>query len=475
MSAFSTAETKFLSYLDKEGIRPHLETGVLLALSGGKDSSLLLSLLLRLRQASPFPLWAFHLNHGIRGEEADEDADFCAALCGRYGVPLVSLSADIPTLAKQAGEGLEEAARRERYRLLQRTAKEKGLGVVLTAHNATDNLETVLMNLVRGGGGNAMCGIPPLRPLSAQGEGTLLARPLLCLSAEEVLDAVTEAGLSYVTDSTNDDTAYRRNLMRREVLPHLRACNAAVERSVLRLTENMREDMTFLDALATDALDNARVPGGARARALLSLPRPLAYRALRLLHAERFPESPLPERVHIDALLCRLAEDGDFSVSFPGDIRAVREGDTLFFCEKETFSLVPQILHIGENVLSDGGRLYIMEEGSPPPNKNIYTLSIQAVSASATIEAGLCARSKTDGDAYRTRGMHRKLKKLFSDAGIPPRLRPHFPVVTDEEGILWVPPFGAREGKEGRKLSLFYAPPAALLEEMWDCLARKQL
>jgi tRNA(Ile)-lysidine synthetase-like protein len=285
---------------------------------------------------------------------------------------------------------------------------------------------------------------------------------------------VEEEGLAYVTDSTNGDTTYRRNLIRREVLPHLRACNAAVERSVLRLTENVREDMAFLDALAEDAYKKARAACGLSVKAVLSFDRPIAYRVLRLLHGESFPASPLPERVHIDALLSRLAAEGDFSVSFPGDLRAVREGDTLFFSEKEPFSLALQILRAGENVLSDGGRLYIMENGLQPPDRNVYTLSIQVTTISATIDGGISVRSKRDGDAYRTHGMRRKLKKLFSDAGIPKHLRPHFPVVTDGDGILWVPSFGARDAKEGETLTLFYAPPDALAEEMRPFLAPKQ-
>ena len=474
MSAFSGAETKFLSYLHKEGIRPYLSRGVLLALSGGKDSALLLSLMAPLAAKESFSLWAFHLNHGIRGAEAEADAAFCANLCDRLGVPLVSLVSNVPCLAEKNGLGLEEAAREERYRLLRQVAEEKGLGVVLTAHNATDNLETVLLHLVRGGGGNAMCGIPPLRPLATDGCDLLLARPLLCLTAEEILAAVTEANIPYVTDSTNGDTAYRRNLLRKEVLPYLRDCNAAAERNALRLTENMREDMLFLDRLAEEAYEGARVTGGLSACALNNMARPIAYRVIRLLHGVGFPASPLPERVHIDALLCRLTEDGDFSLSFPGDLRAVREGDTLFFCEKDIFALASQVLQVGENILSDGGRLYVMEKGSAPPDQNVYTLSIQASVGFVTIEDGLYVRSKADGDAYRMRGMRRKLKKLFSDAGIPPRLRPHFPVITDSEGILCALPFGVRDDKKGEDLCFFYAPPSALAEEMSLYFKRKK-
>ncbi len=472
MSAFADVETKFLSYLQKEGMHPRLEKGALLALSGGKDSSLLLHLLARLAAKEGFPLVAFHLNHGIRGAEAERDAAFCADLCERLSVPLVSLRADIPALSKQSGEGTEETARRERYRLLRETAEEKGLGAVLTAHNATDNLETVLLHLIRGGGGNAMCGIPPVRPLDGGLGGVVLLRPLLSLTAEEILLATEDGGIPYVSDSTNADTAYRRNLIRGEVLPHLRECNPSVERSALRLTENMREDMRLLDSLAMRAFEEARVSGGVSVSRLLEMEKPLAYRALRRLHEEAAQDVPLPERVHVDALFARLAATGDFTLSFPGNICAVREGDVLFFRGGAPFSLSCQSLHEGENILSDGGRLYVMEKDSPPPDENIYTLSIQLPRSFATIEYGLYARARADGDAYRTGGMTRKLKKLFSDASVPPRLRAHLPVVCDAEGVLWVPPFGARDGAKSN-VRLFYTPPEALREELAPYLKKK--
>ena len=183
-----------------------------------------------------------------------------------------------------------------------------------------------------------------------------------------------------------------------------------------------------------------------------------------------FAGMPLPEKVHIDALLTRLTEKGDFSLSFPGNILCVKEGDVLFFREVNAFSLLPQKLHAGENILSDGGRLYVMEKDSLPPDQNVYTLSIQVLCSFATIDGGLHVRSKTDGDAYRTGGMTRKLKKLFSDAGIPPRLRSHLPVVCDDVGLLWVPPFGARDG-EGVPAWLYYAPPEDLRTELFLHLA----
>lgn len=473
MSGFDITENKFLSYLEKEGMRPLLAKGVLLALSGGKDSSLLLRFISRLAAKDGFPLVAFHLNHEIRGDEAERDAAFCADMCERLSVPLVSLRADVPTLAKQSGEGIEETARRERYRLLRDVAKENGLGTVLTAHNATDNLETVLLHLTRGGGGNAMCGIPPVRPLDGGDDSVLLLRPLLSLTAEEILLAVKEADIPYVSDSTNDDRAYRRNLIRGEVLPHLRKCNPSVERSVLRLTENMREDMRLLDSLAMRAFDEARVAGGISVSRLREIEKPLAYRVLRRLHEAAAQDVPLPERVHVDALLVRLTEAGDFSLSFPGNIHAVREGDVLYFRVGAPFSHSRQSLHKGENILSDGGRLYVMEKDSPPADENIYTLSIQLPRAFATIEYGLYVRSRADGDVYRTGGMTRKLKKLFSDASIPPRLRAHLPVVCDTEGILWVPPFGVRDGTSS-EARLLYAPPEALREELAPYLKKRK-
>lgn len=455
MIAYAHAEALFREMLLKEGMEAHLSKGALLALSGGKDSVLLLSLFSRYAKEKGIPFSALHLHHGIRGAEADADRDFCKTLCEELGIPLTVAHADIPTVAQETGEGLEAAARRERYRLLAETAREQGFSAVLTAHSATDNLETVLLNLLRGGGGNALCGIPPVRPLC---DGIFVLRPLLSLSAEEITAALEDASLPCVFDSTNDDVTYTRNYLRREILPRLSRVTDRPERSVTRMTENLRGDMAFLDALANKEYLALFDGEGIDAEKFLALPEPLRYRVLRLFYAAKAKDAALPERVHIDALFERLAHKGDFTISFPSGVSLSRQGTGLFCGDAPLFTQPRATVKRGYNLLADGSILGILDESSKPLPQIVYTLSTQRPLASGTIEGELYVRSRETGDAYRFGGVTHKLKKLYSDAHLPTDRRASLPVLCDGRGILWVPGFGVRDdgGFGVRDVTLVY-------------------
>ncbi len=451
MSAYAYADRVLRETLTKENMPPRLSGGALLALSGGKDSVLLLSLFARYAKENDISFAAFHLHHGIRGAEADRDADFCRSLCASLSVPLTVAYADIPGLAKERGTGLEETARAERYRLLEQTAREQGFGAVLTAHTATDLAETVLLHLFRGGGGRALCGIPPVRAL---GEGLFVLRPLIALSAKEIEAALAEKNIPFVFDSTNDDTAFRRNYVRRELFPRLLPVCSAPEAALCRMAENLRGDMDYLDGEAKSRFDTLYDGEGLDSAAFLSLPSALSFRVFRLFWEREAPEASLPERVHLVSLLSRLEKEGDFSLSFPGGISVQRRGKRLFLGEEQTFTHPATVLKMGCNRLADGALLWLLDETSTPPPENIYTLSIQRTLASATIEGELTVRSRKEGDAYRYGGMTHKLKKLFSDRKIPTCLRSHLPVLCDGRGILWVPGFGERDDGVKNKKAL---------------------
>lgn len=442
MSAYAHARTRFLEMLWKENMEEALSGGALLALSGGKDSVLLLSLFSEYAKEKKIPFAAFHLHHGIRGAEADRDKDFCHMLCLRLGVPFFSAFVSVPDIAKRTGEGLEAVARRERYRLLEETAKREGFTAVLTAHSATDNLETVLLHLLRGGGGNALCGIPPVRPL---GDALFVLRPLLSLSSEEITAALKERELPFVFDSTNADTAYHRNYLRCEILPRLSPLSPCPERAVTRMTENLREDMALIDRMAKDAFAALFDGETLDAQGYDALPAPLRFRVLRLFHAAHAENAPLPEQVHLHAFFDRLSRTGDFSVSFPGGVRIARVGTRLVWGDPPAFTHPHTKLKMGINRLADGSLLWLLEESSKPLPQIVYSLSIRSSLASATIEGELYVRSRMEGDAYRFGGMTHKLKKMFSDRKIPTHLRSRVPVLCDGRGILWVPFFGVRD------------------------------
>ena len=202
-----------------------LENGdtVIVALSGGADSVTLLHILNSIKELYNLTLRAAHLNHGIRGEEADRDEDFVRKLCESMGVPLDVRREDIPAIAKESGKSEELCGREVRYAFFDALCEQYGAKIA-TAHNRDDHAETVLWNLVRGAGLSGLCGIPVRR-------GGII-RPLLGCSRAQIEAYCAENQLAYVTDSTNLTAAYTRNRIRLEVMPILRQLNENAEGNI---------------------------------------------------------------------------------------------------------------------------------------------------------------------------------------------------------------------------------------------------
>ena len=221
---------------------------ILLALSGGADSSALLYLLCALRERSPFPLYAAHVNHNIRGEshgnEALRDEDFCRRICRETGVELFVESVDVPRLAKESGQSLETAARDARYGFFARIMLENNIKILVTAHNADDNFETQLFNLCRGCGIDGLCGIPERRQFAEV--GGVVVRPILSASKSEILDFCRKEKIDFVTDSTNFEDDCVRNKLRLNIIPQLKEIFGSPERSGARLASYAAEDSDFI-------------------------------------------------------------------------------------------------------------------------------------------------------------------------------------------------------------------------------------
>lgn len=242
---------------------------VVIALSGGADSVSLLYAMKRLSEQLSFTLSACHVNHGLRGEESDGDMRFCEELCKRLGVKLEILDTDVKSF-QQKHESLEETARRVRYDFFTRVSDGKKLA---TAHNSNDSAETVLLNMMRGTGLKGLCGIPPVR-------GNII-RPLIYCSRDEVEQFLEENSLPYVTDKTNLSDDYTRNKVRHLILPEMLKINPSLLDTVSRMEKNLREDNELLEALADEALQNAKAQRGYKTAVLSQQPKPILRRAIR--------------------------------------------------------------------------------------------------------------------------------------------------------------------------------------------------
>ena len=428
---------------------------VLVALSGGADSRALFDLTAEYCEKKDLFFYAAHVNHGIRGAEAIRDRDFCMALakdCPRCKDIFV-LDADVPLLAKTSGRSLELEARLVRYEFFEKIMRDNRILYLATAHNADDNLETLIFNLTRGSGVRGMCGIPEVREL---GYGKVL-RPILKMTKKEILEYCHARGLDFVTDSTNASTDYSRNLIRAEIIPLLERINPDVRTTATRLSDNMKGICTYAEEKAAEILGASE--GSIEADVLANADDAILPFLLSRILSHTCPDVTL-ESVHIIALkeLCLKGREGS-SVSIPGGfcgrIRASRlvfEQDT-----REKPSPLPYELKLtdGKNLLPGGMSLTVAENG---------TVSCES---EKTAKINLCqipevltARSRLSGDKILSGGMHKSVKKLMCDKKIPSDVRDTLPIVCDKDGILWIPFVAVRDGacrKDGSFSLLFEA------------------
>lgn len=411
---------------------------ILLGFSGGPDSAALLSLLVKWRELTGSPIYAAHIDHLIRENEHERDLKFCEKIASSYGVKLFSLVADLPTIAKESGESLETAARRVRYDFFNKIMKENGIEILATAHNADDNLETLLLNITRGSGLKGIRGIPPVREI----ESGVVIRPILGMSKAEILSYCEENSVEYVVDSTNAVADCSRNIIRLKVIPELKSINPSVVKTAKRLSDSVRDDEKYFDELADSFLD------GKNDLIALSALNAIPDVSVKTRIIQKLGGDGL-ETVHIKSIL-KLADEGvpHSSISLPDKKRAVIDNGRLFFEDdtKEAPTEYTEIqLREGENPFFHSVLLI-----SSQNERNIYKSEIQATIASDKIIGSLVARNRQSGDKIFLRGMHRSVKKLMCDAKIPARLRDKLPIVCDSDGIVFIPYIGVRDGMSAK-------------------------
>jgi tRNA(Ile)-lysidine synthase len=216
---------------------------VIVAVSGGPDSVCLLHVLCKLRKALNLDLVVAHLNHLLRAKEAAADCLFVQKLAQKLALPFKSEEVDVGKFAKEKNLSLETAAREVRYDFLFRLAKERKAEKIAVGHSRDDQVETVLMRLIRGAGTDGLRGIPATRRY----QDCLIIRPLIDTWRKEILEYLAKEKISFRQDSTNQDQDILRNRLRHELLPLLEGkYNPAVKDALFNLTQNLKDDFAFL-------------------------------------------------------------------------------------------------------------------------------------------------------------------------------------------------------------------------------------
>ncbi len=290
---------------------------IVVGVSGGTDSLALLHLLASLRESLGVRWHVATLDHGLRGEAGADDARFVVAMAQRWNIPVTAGYADVTALARTRSLSIEAAARVARYDFLAAVARETGADRVAVAHNADDQVETVLLHLLRGAGISGLAGMAYRAPLPGHPD-LLLIRPLLDVRRAD-LDAYCRAhDLQPRHDASNDDQHYTRNRLRHDLIPHLRDLSAQIDRRLLQLAEVAAVENDFVNA----ALQTAVEGQVKRTAGRVSLPR-TSFAHLHPALQLRFIIAGLAELAATDVTTIHLRAAADLALS--GQVGAVAQ------------------------------------------------------------------------------------------------------------------------------------------------------
>ncbi len=422
---------------------------VIAGISGGADSVCLFFVLLELRQEIGFSLIAVHINHGLRGADADADEQFVKQLCEQYEIPLEISRVNLELIAAKRKQSLEEAGRNVRREVLARVMVQYAGNRIAMAHHQNDNAETLLWNLVRGTGLQGLGGIRPVN--------NVWIRPLLCLSRDEIEADLKERGQGYCIDKTNLETTYTRNKLRHQVLPFLQnEVNSAAVRHMNETMEQMRELREFVEQ------ETQRAVGGCviwaqgscqiREKNWRELPgylqKEVIYDCVERISGTRKNLG----RVHIETVCELFEQQVGRKRNLPGAVRGVREYGGIRlekakaaesdYVREELFSgrklQVPGVTCLPEKGLTITCRLLENEEGwkqSEIPQKK-YTKWFDY----DIIKTCLHIRTRESGDqiAIDREGHRQKLKSWFVNEKIPAKERAGVPLIAEGEQIIWI-------------------------------------
>jgi tRNA(Ile)-lysidine synthase len=417
---------------------------ILVAVSGGADSTALLLCLHRLSSEFQLILSVAHLNHRIRGLEGDEDQDFVRQMSSELQLPFVSEIIEVRRQAAATKCNLEEYARQKRYTFLRHTALQVGAQKIAVGHNLNDQAETALFRFVRGSGIEGLSAIYPV-------VDGLVIRPLLECSRNSIREYLKQEGMNYREDSSNQNLRHARNRIRQELVPYLeKHFNPNLIPIVARETSLMRETWSRIVSLAAKTYQglHSRTETGISLNltSLLDLHPALQKQVLRQALKACMGSLRGINSIHMQSLLMlsRDSHSGD-QIQLPHGSVVIRQFDKLLFLKHAPLSAPAFAYPLNTsgghcNVAEANVMLHCMICSAPDSETMKQKCATQAFLELSTLPQSLMVRSRIPGDRYGGPG-HRKVKKMLIDRKIPLPQRSVLPIVADGNNVIWIPGF----------------------------------
>jgi len=421
---------------------------LLVAVSGGPDSVCLLHILMGLQEELGIKLNVAHLNHQLRGVESEDDARYVSHLARKLGIPATIGARDVKAYQAQQRISLEEAAREVRYTFLAEVARSTGTDCVAVGHTTDDNIETILMHLIRGTGTRGLRGLQPNSQWSSPEISLIVIRPLLQISRQETVEYCHKHQLKPRFDTSNLSPSPLRNRVRHQLLPQLQSYNPRVAEALLRTAHIAGDDLAVLDnevarlwnSIArrqetTIVLDKEK---------LLELPPALQRYLLRSAIERMLGNLKDIEARHIEEIMGVLTKPAGKRLSLPGNLVFIIEYDR-YLLAPESSALSPFPVIDNETVLKIPGETSfpgwrvaasIIERERMREKDNNFTAYLNL----DKINGKVVMRPRRRGDRFQPLGMSqpKKLGEFMIDAKIPRAWRQYVPVVCSSQHIMWV-------------------------------------
>ncbi len=415
--------------------------GVVVALSGGPDSTALLTVLVTIAGEMDLKLIIAHFNHGLRGRESDADEKYSRDLAEKLG--LMFCAGKLNKKINKKGISPEDFYRRQRYDFLYKTAEKHKAQKIALGHNLNDQAETVLLNLLRGSGLEGLKGFLPMRD-------DRIIRPLIETSRQEIISFLDASRIAYRQDSSNKNTKYQRNKIRNELIPYLKEkYNPKIDENLAQMAQILRMEDDFIKrhvavAMKKSVLERKPDSLSLKINSVRKLPDAIRWRLFKTILEDWTPSQNGISCSHVRSVddLVQKRESGR-KATLPSKIRARREYDKLILEKKKPGKKavhykyilnIPGSIDIKERNITVKGKLAKRGNIRIENRKNKVYLDWDM------IKPPLMIRNRRDGDWFQPLGMtgRQKIKKYFIDHKIPAEQRDEIMLLVDDLSVIYI-------------------------------------